>query len=347
MELNDSHVRQVLEKNYGGIASGETTLFYSGLSNLWLVDSSPRKMLLKEMPNRFPIEGVRKEPVICAHLMENGIPTSQFLRTRNGDFVFQDGKRSYHLQYFIDGTVYELNECPDLLVDEMGKSLALIHRHLGALPNVGFDDHLGPQWILGYDKKKKVDEFSRILSRLSEKQELQNRDEILADVEYRIDALERLDLEEYTETDVGRLTCHPTHGDYHCRQVISQNQQIAGIIDFTTACNLPVTWEIARAFTQSDSSASNGEIDYGRFRSYIGNYLSVELLSVVDLKYLFACYFLQLLGSTFGYRQIAAGESIENSFMDMTSFASWRTKMCRWLEPNRQDLTRCLIEDFG
>lgn len=350
MESRESKIRQIIEWNYDGISPERISLFYSGFSNLWLIEASScaKKLLLKEIPERFSIEAVQREPVVCSYLLSNGIPTSEFIQTRGGDFVLQDGTRTYHLQRFIEGMVYKSNECPNWIVDEMARLLALIHRHLETLwgNGVSIDEHLGEQWIRGYDKKEKIEKFCEIQQDLSKATEVDNRDEMMSDVEFRIEALDRLDVEEFREIQWDKITRRVTHGDYHCLQVISREKQIAGIVDFISACRLPVVWEVVRAFTQSDSSATNGEVVYDRFGSYLGNYIENEFLSVPDLKHKFDCYFLQLLGSTFGYRQIARGESLENRLWNLRGFARWRTRMCRWLETNRHSLSQRLVEDF-
>ena len=48
-------------------------------------------------------------------------------------------------------------------------------------------------------------------------------------------------MEQY-EFDINRFSCGNTHGDYMISQLIWENDEISGVIDFTCACKHPYIW---------------------------------------------------------------------------------------------------------
>ena len=122
-------IEQLISQNYENPHVDRATLFYTGLSKLWRIDTTAGcSYVLKEMPARFTKEQAEREAGICAHLLVHGIPTSEFVRTKRGDFAFQDSDSTFHLQRLIPGAVYRSNACPDTVVDSMGYWLGRIHR---------------------------------------------------------------------------------------------------------------------------------------------------------------------------------------------------------------------------
>ena len=129
--------------------------------------------------------------------------------------------------------------------------------------------------------------------------------------------------------------------------MLVDDEAITGIIDFTSACIMPLVWEIARSFAQSDRSAADGEIQHERMQAYLECYLRAGELNSFDVAHMFDIYYLQLLGSTFGYRQAAEGFLESNRLWNLGEFAMWRTRMCRWLSRNRSALTAELVREFS
>ena len=340
-------IRQLIQAHYDRIRVENATLFYEGMSNLWRIDlvSDDSKLVLKEMPARFTVDAAETEALVCSHLNDDGIPTSKFIKTKAGTYAFHENEKTYHLQQFIPGKVYRSNKCPARLVENMGEWLGRIHQSLRRLTDVHFKDNLGTDWFQNFNIDKKIGDFSEIRDRIQDT-EIRDKEQLISDVDFRIRTLRDIPLDEYRGIAWNALTRGPTHGDYSCLQVLSNEFESTSIIDFTSACILPYVWEIARSFCQSDESARNGEIAYGRLKIYLSRYLRVSDLTANDIRHFFDYYYLQLLGSTFGYRQAATGILEKNWLWDLGHFAIWRTKMCRWLSTNKTALTNQLARDF-
>ena len=45
-----------------------------------------------------------------------------------------------------------------------------------------------------------------------------------------------------------------THGDFNVLQLIYKNNHINSVIDFVSACNMPVVWELIRSYSYIDKN---------------------------------------------------------------------------------------------
>ena len=103
--------------------------------------------------------------------------------------------------------------------------------------------------------------------------ESQNDAEIIADLRYRIDLMQRFPAYEF---DLERLTCCATHGDYFISQIICGEEKINAVIDWTTACVHPVVWEIVRSYVYAAPSCKEGQIDMDKFLRYVAQYQNLR-----------------------------------------------------------------------
>lgn len=70
-------------------------------------------------------------------------------------------------------------------------------------------------------------------------------------------------------SDMNKLTIMNTHGDYSLLQFIYKNGKINGILDFTSACRMPIVWEIIRSYSYIDSKAKDGKINIDNLVQYV------------------------------------------------------------------------------
>ena len=161
----------------------------------------------------------------------------------------------------------------------------------------------------------------------------QNDIQVIADIEYRLTQLKNLSS---FKLEPDSFTRSGTHGDYFISQIICKNETINAVIDWTSASVHPLCWEIIRSFTYADPGCKNGEIDIGRFISYVREYLRYNSLSSYDLKMMPYLFYYQIGVCDYYnqyYRSTAANRSI---FLYQAVFA---TKLMRWFENNLTELS--------
>ena len=94
-----------------------------------------------------------------------------------------------------------------------------------------------------------------------------------------------------------------THGDYSIQQLIYNEGKLATVIDFETAKKMPIVWEIVRSYSYVDKNAEDGKIDTDNLIQYFKEVSKYVELNEYDLKFAPHIYLMQLIGSTFGYRE--------------------------------------------
>ena len=131
------------------------------------------------------------------------------------------------------------------------------------------------------------------------------------------DILEKISMLEtirnnYNFTEMKNLTILGTHGDYNVLQFIYKNGKINSVIDFVSACKMPVVWELIRSYSYIDKDAKNGSFNLKTFIDYVKMFNKYIKLNKYDIKYMPYLYLIQILNSTFGYKQY-----IESKNMDL------------------------------
>ncbi len=158
----------------------------------------------------------------------------------------------------------------------------------------------------------------------------QNKSDIVQDLSYKIEMLKNVK-KEFSLNELSNLTCLNTHGDYNVLQCIyGDDNKIKAVLDFASACKMPIAWEIIRSYSYLDKNAANGRIDIDNLKAYVSEFIKYQELTIYDLRYMSLLYFIQILTSTYGYRQFLNDESE----IDMFKFAKFRTNMCKFLYQN-------------
>ena len=125
--------------------------------------------------------------------------------------------------------------------------------------------------------------------------------------------------------------------------MIFDGEEIKAIIDFSSACTLPVTWEIMRSFVQtSEQCRNNAEIDIEGFCSYVREYMKYSKLTKTDMISMPYVYLFQLARSKYGYPQYLKTDSPDKD--KLLQFAFWRTQMCREIEQRAEIISNELLK---
>ena len=142
--------------------------------------------------------------------------------------------------------------------------------------------------------------------------------------------------------DTKKLTIKNTHGDFNVLQFIYKNNHINSVIDFVSACKMPVVWELIRSYSYIDKNAQNGIFNLDTFTDYIKEFNKYVKLNEYDLKYMSYIYLIQLLSSTYGYK-----EYINNNVnVDLLKFGYFRTNICKYLFKNAENISNRLLKNI-
>lgn len=140
-------------------------------------------------------------------------------------------------------------------------------------------------------------------------------------------------------SDFKNLTLLKSHGDFGIVQLI-YGKEIT-VIDFATAMEVPIAYEIIRSYACVDKECADGKINIDNLILYIREFIKYVSLNKYDLKYMAYLYLYKLASSSYGYRQY-----INNGDLDLYNFGKWRIKMCVYLFENYKSIGERLTEEF-
>lgn len=103
--------------------------------------------------------------------------------------------------------------------------------------------------------------------------------------------------------DMKKITVLNTHGDYNVLQFIYKDGKINSVIDFVSACQKPIVWELIRSYSYVDKDAKDGEFNLNTFIDYVKTFDKYIKLNKYDIKNMTYLYLIQILNSNYGYKQ--------------------------------------------
>lgn len=330
MESIWNNIAQLLTGQYGlNVDSAKKSTVGAG-SDTWFVTCEDGKYVVK-FPSESNINNPELEPKLCEFLLEQGIPVCQFIKNKEGTYVSMDeAGRVFHVQKFIEGTMYDWHEAPEWLLTESAAMLGKFHaalKHYEGLPTgigEGFFKYMTPERALSsYRESLKI-------------AQTEEDAEAVSDLQYRIELMQRFP--EYT-FDLKQLTCQSTHGDYFISQLLCGENKINAVIDWTTACVHPVVWEIVRSYVYAAPSCKEDQIDMDEFVRYVAEYCNYAKLTEYDLRNMVHLFYYQIAVCDY-YGQYYEADA-DNRYIYLQQ-AKFSTKLLRWFEKNADALTEKL-----
>ena len=240
------------------------------------------------------------------------------------------------VEKYEEGTVYNYNECPSPIMRNsavlLGK-LNMISKNYKGKRVLDFD------WIVSF-RKREIQELNSLINRINHFGNNAVRNQLKSELTLK------LEMSEFTsryESLFRELTFGMSHGDYCCPQWITQNNQIICIIDFTNCSEVPYVWEVFRSYLQSAISCKSGTaIDINELIDYILAYnteYNISLIEWLKMPFVYCCW---LSASTYGYKQYISGQGD-----DYLKIVSWRTKMCRTVLQNADQIIDRIKENIN
>lgn len=254
------------------------------------------------------------EPEICHFLLERGLNVSQFLENRSGSLItpFDEG-RSSHVQKYVEGKTFAMNQAPDWLMKESPLLLGRIHQELRSYKELptgigeAFFAHMTPE------NAEQSYQHSYELA----KQE--GASDLLHDIAFRLKVVSKVRSWRF---DLQKLTYCNSHGDYTINQMICGEHQVNAVIDWTCACRHPAIWEITRSFFYAEPSCCEGQLDEAKFRDYVERYGSVAPLTPYDKQNLMKLYLYQLAVCDYFAQYFHAPPHQREEYLQQARFAT-------------------------
>lgn len=319
-----------VKKNYGIIVKTIEKI-NGGSANIYKLYSDNGIFVLKEFQKWYKRETILKEVHVIQHLRNKGINVPEYVRCLDGSYSFNYKGNEVIVQKFIHGFVKKPNtgEKRDLL--ESAKILGLI---VNALKDYPFDDlpSFDLEFIICKEKLKKS------IIKNDELVNSTNDEFIINDLKNKRSIISGL-LEVELPSDFKKITILKSHGDFGIVQLIYGD--VITVLDFATAMDVPIAYEVIRSYVCVDRECINGEVNIDNLILYIREFTKYVPLNKYDLKYMAYIYLYKLASSSYGYKQY-----INNGDLDLYNFGKWRGKMCRYLFENYDIIGKRLVQEF-
>lgn len=325
--------KTLLSKCYSlTVLSAEKSSVGAG-SDTYFVNCTNGKYVVK-FPSVSEINNPEAEPKLCDFLFENGISVCRFIKNNDDAYITADENgRLFHVQEFIDGTLYDWNAAPDWLLKESAETLGKIHTALkdyNGLPiGIGADffQYMTPENAL------------RSYENTLETARKNGDTEIETDLLYRIELMKRFPKYSF---DMGKLTCNATHGDYFISQLICGECKINAVIDWTTACVHPVVWEIMRSYVYAAPECADGIINIDKLAEYFSNYRRFAKLTDYDLQNAAKLFYYQIAVCDYYNQYYTSTADNREIYLRQAVFS---TRLMRWFEKNIEMATECIANE--
>ena len=329
--FTEKEIIEEIKKNYN-IDIYKIDKLNRGSANIYSLNND--KYILKEFQTKYSQEEIDVEINIINHLKKDNIPVPIYIKTIDEKYSFVYKKRVIIMQEFIEGYTIESNTGSFGQMIESAEYLGKIINSLKTL-EITLPENDISDWYSDKTINKSIEKQKNLLKKISK----DKYPKIYGDLTDKISMLQDIK-NNFDFSDMDKLTIMNTHGDYSLLQFIYKDGKINAIIDFVSACRMPIVWEIIRSYSYIDIKAKDGTLDISNLVQYVKKVNEYVSLNKYDLKYMSYLYLIQLLTSTFGYKQYIE----DNSKTSLLEFAYFRTNLCKYLFNNSEQITDALEE---
>lgn len=336
-KLSKEDIKNIIEDNYN-IGVNNVIEVNRGTADIFKILSNNENYILKYFNEGRTKESIIKETNIINFLATKNIKVPTYIRTKREEFYITYNNRIIVLQKFIEGYTMENNTGDYNNVIESARILGKMTKALEGYSGLEED---------GIFKKN----FSKISleNGVVKMKDLQNnlnidnpyKEEFYDDLKFKIDVAQEL-LEKFDFKIIDKMTIKNTHGDYSVQQLIYNDDGETTVIDFETTKKMPIVWEVMRSYSYVDKDAANGELNIKTLIEYFKEFSKYIKLNEFDLKYAAHLYLIQLIASTFGYKQFN-DDYTKTTLLD---FARFRTNLCKYLYKNLDNISKKLLEEI-
>lgn len=303
-----------------------------GSANIYKLSTSDGYYILKEFQSKYSKEDIDREISVVKHLAADNINVPQYIKLKNGEYSYVYGEKVIILQKFIEGEELNPNTCNK---EQLKEAAVLLAKIVKSLKNFeGLPKENVSKWV---DSKKiddAIEQFKVLIEDVKGKEE---EDKISKDLKDKIKMLS--DVKSKIDNDIFKISHKNSHGDYNLLQFLYKNEKINAVIDFASARELPIVWEIIRSYSYMDKECNDGKFNVENLVEYTREYMKYEELTEYDLKYMPYVYLVQILRSSYGYKQY-----INSGNKELLNFGYYRTNIARYLFENAEEISNRLLK---
>ncbi len=261
-------INNFIEENYS-IAATDIRLLDSHFgTEIYKAYTDKGDFIVKAMPPFMPLS--ENEGLISEYLSQNGVKTAQLIKNNHGKYVSKNSDMQVTVQRFIKGKSFAVNTAPDWLMTVSSETLGRINNVLSDFPTLSI--RFGKEFFKKEAAVRKKQHFEREL--------VDAEKEVQPFYAEQIRHLERISK---FEIDTDRLTYANSHGDYHIGQLIADDKDVT-VIDWASACRMPVCLELATSYVFASPSCRDGVIDVDGLAAYVSIYTRHFPLLEYDIK---------------------------------------------------------------
>lgn len=329
--LTEERISELLRDNYNIITKSISRINRGSACLFEIVSIDNRKYVFKEFEEKHSKESVLREIAVINHLYREGIKVPEYIPTIFGEYSIDENNHVIIVQGFIDGDVLEQNMGNYAQTIESAKYLGIIVKSLETL-----DYKLPIRDVSSWYEKETFEESVKNHQELLDKC---TNNEVKGYLKSKIEMLENIRI---NIQDIENITYKNVHGDYSVMQFLYKNGKINAVLDFATAAYMPVILEIARSYSYIDEKCKNGEFDLDNFVDYVKEFSKYVKINKYDLEYMPRLYMIQLLNSTYGFRQYINNPNRK----DMLNFARLRYNIIKYLYDNSNVIAEKLLREI-
>ncbi|MBQ3128460.1 MAG: phosphotransferase [Clostridia bacterium] len=249
---------QLLDKHFG--------------TELYLINTDIGKYIVKVLP--LYMENVKNEGELTEYLYNHGLKVARFMKSKEDTYVVKTPEYQFTVQQFIEGESLSVNTAPDWFIsksaDFLGQTALLLKDYEGLSLRFGKD------FFSTRTVHRKLCQYKKELAKAKK---LKNVD-IIPVWEEQIRHLKRFSK---FHIKAKKLTYANSHGDYHIGQAIIHNNDFT-VVDWSSACILPVCLDVITSYVFSSSTCAEGEIDADGLKKYIQQFTEKFPLTEYDIK---------------------------------------------------------------
>lgn len=334
--LNNDEIKKVIKDNYG-IEIFNIVKIDRGSANIY--ELNDRQYILKDFQSEYTFEEINKEIIVINYLKDRGIKVPKYIQCLNGNYSLIYKWKNIIIQEYIEGYTIEQNSGNYDQTIESATYLGLIVRELEDCL-YQFNKCNVIEWC-GINKfEESINKYYDIIKQL----DLSNKTDLII----KKDMEDKIEMINYFKNNISlsqieKITSKNSHGDYSIMQFIYKDEKINAIVDFVSASNIPIVWEIIRSYSYIDKEAKDGIFNINTLVDYVKEFCKYVKLNEYDLKYMPYIYLIQLLNSTYGYKQFLNNRNN----IDLLSFGILRTNICRYLYNNAEKISSILIDEVN
>ena len=217
---------------------------------------------------------MEQEGHLTKHLYDNGINVARLLKTNRNMYHVETENMQFHVQEFIEGKTWKANTAPEWFLEKCAATIGKVHAILKDYDELKspMSDHFLNKNIINHLKNH----FEGKLNEAADKKDKK----LIPLLQERVRYLERVSL---FDIDTTKLTYSNSHADFHIGQMITSGENLT-VIDWTSACRMPVCLEVIRSYVFASPECRYGEINSDELKRYIDHYLKYFSLNEYDIQ---------------------------------------------------------------